>query len=300
MRAGFTVFGVIAIVFLLVRAVPGDPVDSILGDQASPEDRVQLRKALHLDDTISRQFGVFLGEIGDGSLGHSFRKRGVTVSSLIAEVFPSTLILAFSAFAVAWAIALPLGSIAASLRGTAWDTLARFVALFGIAVPAIWLGPLSILFFGVILKWLPLPGDHAAGLRGLILPSMTLGAALAAVLTRQTRAAMLDVLSEQYILAARARGVGRVKVLFVHALRNALLPVITVGAAQLGAVLSGAVVAEKIFERRGLGTLFLEAFFARDIPVVQGCVLLVATLYVITNLSVDLVYGLIDPRARVQ
>ncbi len=298
LRALLTVLGVVTLVFLLVRAVPGDPVDAILGDQASAGDRAALRTALHLDAPLLSQYALFVGDVANGSLGHSFRRSDETVSSLIAQVFPATLALALAAFVIAWLLALPLGSLAAMKRNSAWDTGARAVALFGLAVPSIWLGPLLILLFGVVLRVLPLPGDEDAGLRGLLLPALTIGAALSAVLTRQTRGAMIEVLSEQYILAARARGVSRVKVVFVHGLRNALLPVMTVGAAQLGAVLSGTVITEKIFEREGLGTLFLDAFFARDIPVVQGCVLVVALLYVGVNLAVDVAYGLVDPRVR--
>ncbi len=298
LRALLTVLGVVTLVFLLVRAVPGDPVDAILGDQASAGDRAALRTALHLDAPLLSQYALFVGDVANGTLGHSFRRSDETVSSLIAQVFPATLALALAAFVIAWLLALPLGSLAAMKRNSAWDTGARAVALFGLAVPSIWLGPLLILLFGVVLRVLPLPGDEDAGLRGLLLPALTIGAALSAVLTRQTRGAMIEVLSEQYILAARARGVSRVKVVFVHGLRNALLPVMTVGAAQLGAVLSGTVITEKIFEREGLGTLFLDAFFARDIPVVQGCVLVVALLYVGVNLAVDVAYGLVDPRVR--
>jgi peptide/nickel transport system permease protein len=170
-------------------------------------------------------------------------------------------------------VALPLGVLAAVRRGSAWDQGARLVALLGVAVPAIWLGPLLVLAFGVQLRLLPMPGDGVETFAALVLPAVTVGMALCAVLTRQTRAALLEVLSEQYILAARARGVSEWVLLFKHALRNALLPITTVAAAQLGALLSGAVIAEKIFERPGLGSLFLEAFFDRDIPVVQGCVL---------------------------
>jgi ABC-type dipeptide/oligopeptide/nickel transport system permease component len=258
-----------------------------------------MREVLHLDAPIYEQFGAFVGTVFDGTLGHSFRRRDLTVASMLGDVLPSTATLGLSAFLVACLLAIPLGTLAAAKRNTRWDTAARTTAMLGLVVPSIWLGPLLILLFGVTLRWLPLPGDDEGGLAGLVLPSVTIGAALAAVLTRQTRGAMLDVLSEQYVLAARARGVSYTKVLFVHALRNALLPVLTVAGAQLGALLSGTVIAEKIFERRGLGSLFLEAFFARDMPVVQGAVLVVAAVYVFVNLGVDLLYGLIDPRVRV-
>lgn len=170
--------------------------------------------------------------------------------------------------------------------------------MLGLAIPNIWLGPLLVLLFGVQLRWLPLPGDDPTELRALILPAFTVGTALAAILTRQTRSALLDVLKEPYIAAARARGLSETQVLFKHGLRNALGPVLTVATAQLGAVLSGAVVTEKIFERPGLGSLFLNAFFERDIPVIQGCVLTVGVIYVLVNLLSDLGYAALDPRVR--
>jgi len=297
-QAVLTVFGVVTLVFLLVRMLPGDPVDIMLGDRASPEDRAALRETLGLDRPMGEQYVTFLGNVTDGSLGTSFRRRDTTVASRIGEVFPATVLLAVCSLLVAWGVAVPLGSIAAVRRGSAWDKGASTVAVLGLAIPTIWLGPLLILLFGVELRWLPLPGDDAAGAEALVLPSVTLGAALAAILTRQTRASMIDVLSEQYVLAARARGVPRHRVVLKHALRNALLPVLTVGAVQLGALLSGTVIAEKIFERPGLGALFLQAVFDRDFPVVQGCVLVFAAIYVLVNLAVDLAYGAIDPRVR--
>lgn len=297
-RAALTVLGVVTLVFLLVRLIPGDPVDAILGDQAAPEDRAALRSTLRLDRPIGEQYVAFLGDVADGSLGRSFRQREHTVSSLVLEVLPPTIVLALSALLVAWMVAVPLGSLAATRRGSGWDKSASTVAMLGLAIPTIWLGPLLILLFGVELRWLPLPGDDSGGVAALVLPAVTIGTALAAILTRQTRAAMIEVLGEQYVTAARARGLSPRKVVLKHALRNALLPVMTVGAAQLGALLSGTVIAEKIFERRGLGTLFLEAFFARDIPLVQGCVLVIAVVYVLVNLAVDLLYGVVDPRVR--
>jgi peptide/nickel transport system permease protein len=297
-RAGLTVLGVVTLVFLLVRLVPGDPIDAILGDQAAPEDRAELRHTLRLDRPFGEQYVAFLGDVADASLGRSFRQRDRTVSSLVVEVFPDTVVLALASLLVAWCFAIPLGALAATRRGTSTDKAASTFAMLGLAVPNIWLGPLLILLFGVELRVLPLPGDEDAGPIALVLPAVTIGTSLAAILARQTRGAMIEVLSEQYILAARARGLSPARVIFGHALRNALLPVMTVGAAQLGALLSGTVIAEKIFERRGLGTLFLDAFFARDIPVVQGCVLVIAVLYVTVNLVVDLFYGVVDPRVR--
>lgn len=297
-RALLTVFGLVTIVFLLVRLIPGDPVEAILGDQAGPEEKAELRRALELDRPIGQQYLAFVGDVVDGSLGRSFRQPDRSVWSMIRGVLPHTIVLALLAWMVAWLVAIPLGTLAAAHAGRGWDKVASTAAVAGLAIPNIWLGPLLILAFGVKLRWLPLPGDDLAGPEALILPSVTIGTALAAVLTRQTRAAMIGVLSQQYITAARARGVPSTPLLLRHALRNALLPVMTIGAAQLGALLSGTVVTEKIFERPGLGTLFLDAFFARDIPVVQGCVLLIAVIYVMVNLAVDLTYGVVDPRVR--
>jgi peptide/nickel transport system permease protein len=297
-RALLTVIGLVTIVFLLVRLIPGDPVEAILGDQAGPEEKAELRRALDLDRPVGEQYLSFLGEMADGSMGTSFRHPDRSVWSLMRDVLPSTIVLAIAALLVAWSVAVPLGTIAAARAGRAWDKIASAAAVLGLAIPNIWLGPLLILAFGVKLRWLPLPGDDLAGPEAIILPAITIGTALAAVLTRQTRAAMIEVLSEQYISAARARGVPSIPLLLRHGLRNALLPVMTIGAAQLGALLSGTVVTEKIFERPGLGTLFLDAFFARDIPVVQGCVLVIALIYVGVNLVVDLAYGVVDPRVR--
>ena len=297
-RALVTAWLVVSLSFVLIRAVPGDPVDAILGEQASPEDRAAVRASLHLGEPLLAQYGRFLGELGDGSLGHSFRAPERTVRSLIGEAFVPTLELAACALALAWLVAIPLGVLSAARRGTRVDRVASFSSLLGLALPTIWLGPLLVLAFAVELRILPLPGDQPEARAALVLPALTVGTALAATLTRQTRAAMIEVLGMPYIAAARARGLSSVRVFFRHALRNALMPVLTVSAAQLGALLSGAVIAEKVFERPGLGTLFLEGFFARDIPVVQGVVRVVGVVYVLVNLAVDLAYALIDPRVR--
>jgi ABC-type dipeptide/oligopeptide/nickel transport system permease component len=297
-RAFLAAFSVVTLTFVLIRIVPGDPVDAIVGPEATSEDRAAVRQSLHLDEPFGAQYVRFLGEVGDASLGHSFRAPERTVSSLIGEAFVPTLELALAAALLAWLGALPLGVLAAARRGTGIDRAAATLALLGLALPTIWLGPLLVLGFAVKLRVLPLPGDDPQAFAALILPACTVGMALLATLTRQTRAAMIDVLAQPYIAAARARGLGPGQVFFKHALRNALLPVLTVGAAQLGALLSGAVIAEKVFERPGLGTLFLEGFFARDIPVVQGVVLVVGVVYVLVNLAVELAYTVVDPRVR--
>jgi len=292
-----TILGVVTLVFLLVRMIPGDPVDTILGDRATPEDRADLRERLHLDDSLPVQYGRFLGDVLDGSLGRSFRSDR-SVGERIAEVLPDTAALALAALALALALAIPLGVLAAARKGTAVDRLASTFAVLGLAIPNIWLGPLLVLAFAVQLRWLPLPGDDAVGAAGLVLPAVTLGTAFAAVLARQTRAATAEALGQPHVTAARAKGLREWAVLRRHALRLAWLPVLTVAAAQLGALLSGTVVVEKIFERPGLGALFLDAFFDRDLPVVQGCVLVIALTYVAVNLALDLAYAFVDPRLR--
>ncbi|MBX3246557.1 MAG: ABC transporter permease [Myxococcales bacterium] len=297
LRALLTAAGVVLAVFLLVRLVPGDPVATILGDHASPEERAALRERLHLDAPLPAQLRAFWSDVASGTLGRSFRDDR-TVSARIAEVLPDTAALALASLLVAWTLAIPLGVLAARFRGRWPDRIASTTAVLGLAIPNLWLGPLLILLFGVALRWLPIPGDDAVGLAGLVLPALTLGTALAAALTRQTRAAVAESLSMPYATAARARGLSERVVLFRHALPNAALPLLTVASAQVAALLSGAVVVEKIFERPGLGALFLDAFFARDIPVVQGCVLVIALVTVAVNLVLDALYAALDPRIR--
>ena len=297
-RALATAVFVVSLVFVIIRAAPGDPVDAMLGDQASPEDRALVRKQLHLDEPLPEQYGRFWSRVLDGTLGASFRAPDKNVRDLLVAAVPHTARLAFWSLAVAWFFGIPVGVLSASRQGTWLDRVASVVAVSGLALPTIWLGPLLILAFSVKLQWLPFPGDAVGTIRALILPAITVGLSLTASLTRQTRAAMIEALGQPYVMAARARGLSSLKVLFKHALRNALLPVITVGAAQITALLSGAVIAEKIFERPGLGTLFFEAFLARDLPVVQGVILLVGMVYVSVNFALDLTYALVDPRVR--
>lgn len=302
-RAVLTVWAAVTLVFFAVRAVPGDPAAAILGDGATDEERALLRDSLDLDRPVWAQYGSFLGSVLDGTLGHGFRDRERTVASAIVEVYPHTLLLAGTALALAWLIALPLGTLAAlgprlGRAGRLFDAIARALAALGSAVPTIVLGPLAILVFGVLLRWLPMPGDEEAGVLGLVLPAGTIGIAMAGGLTRQTRAQMLEKLAEPYVVAARARGLSVTRAAFRHALRNAALPLVTLGAAQLGALLSGSVIVERLFERQGLGSLLIEAFAARDVPVVQGCALVIAITYVLVNLAADVALTWVDPRTR--
>jgi peptide/nickel transport system permease protein len=301
-RAALTVWAAVTLVFFVVRAVPGDPAAAILGDAASPEERAALRASLLLDRPIAAQYAAFVGSVLDGTLGYSFRDPDRPVAEAIRGAYPHTLVLAGTALVVAWAIALPLGTLGAlgaRRKGrSAWDSLARALSAVGSAVPAIVLGPLAILVFAVVLRVLPMPGDEDAGLLGMVLPAGTIGLGLAAGLTRQTRAQMLEKLAEPYVTAARARGLSEEQAAFRHALRNAALPLVTLGTAQLGALLSGSVIVERLFERPGLGTLLIEAFGARDIPVVQGATLVVALTYVAVNLLGDLLLAAVDPRVK--
>lgn len=288
-------FGVATLVFSLIHLVPGDPAQAMLGDGASPEDVAQLRAKLGLDRPLLEQYGVYLKGLARGDLGTSLRTQQ-PVTRQIAERLPATAELASAAMLVAVALALPLGLVAAVWRGTWVDQGAMGLALVGISVPGFWLGPLLALVFAVELGWLPVSGRGT--LAHLVLPAITLGGALAAILARMTRASVLEELREQYVVAARARGASRVRAVVVHALRNSLIPVVTILGLQLGAVLTGSIITETIFSWPGVGRLLIQSINFRDYPMVQGCILLIAVTYVTMNLLTDLVYGWLDPRIR--
>ena len=289
-------FGVATLVFSLIHLVPGDPAQAMLGDGASPEDIAQLRTRLGLDRPLDRAVrDAICKGLVRGDLGTSLRTQQ-PVTAQIAERLPATAELASAAMLVAVALALPLGLIAAVWRGTWVDQSAMGLALVGISVPGFWLGPLLALIFAVELGWLPVSGRGT--LAHLVLPAITLGSALAAILARMTRASVLEELREQYVVAARARGVSRVRAVVVHALRNSLIPVVTILGLQLGAVLTGSIITETIFSWPGVGRLLIQSINFRDYPMVQGCILLIAVTYVTMNLLTDLVYGWLDPRIR--
>ncbi|MDB4969168.1 MAG: binding-protein-dependent transport system inner rane component [Myxococcales bacterium] len=293
------VLGVSVLVFLLVHLIPGDPVDNLLGERADPIDKLEMRRCMDLDQSLVVQFGRFIKNVGNGTLGRTCPDQRRTVTSLIAEALPSTIALAGAAMFVALIFALPLGVAAALRPRSALDAGATIISLAGISMPSMWLGPLLLAIFYVGLQWLPGPADQA-GLPGLILPAFMLGTHLMAMLARMTRSSLLEVLGEDYVRTARAKGLSSTVVVLRHALRNALVPVITVAGIQFGSLLAGAVVTEKVFARPGIGTLLLEAISQRDYRVVQGCTLVIAVSYVTVNLLVDLAYGLADPRIRVQ
>jgi len=292
------VLGVSVLVFLFLHLVPGDPVDHLAGGEATPEQRKKIEQCMALDRPLPTQFAIFLGHVVDGSLGHQCPdpKGKPTVMDRIREVFPHTVALAFAGMLVALVLALPLGVLAAVRRGTWVDTAATVLALSGISVPIMLMAPVLLLWFFVDLGWLP--GPTETGLLALVLPAAAIGTHLMAMLARMTRSSMVEVLGEDYVRTARAKGLPTRLVLFKHALRNAILPVITVAGLQFGALLSGAIIVEKIFARPGLGTLLIDAILERNYPIVQGVVLVIAVIYVTVNLLVDLAYGLADPRIR--
>ena len=287
--------GVATLVFSLIHLVPGDPAQAMLGDGASEADIVDLRTRLGLDRPLLEQYVRFMSGLVRGDLGTSFRTSQPVVTA-IAERVPATVELALASMLVAIVVALPLGIIAAVRRATFADYAAMTVALAGISIPNFWLGPMLAIVFAVQLGWLPVSGR--GGWESLILPAISLGAALAAILARMTRASLLEELRELYVRAARARGVSRSRAILAHALRNSLIPLVTILGLQFGAVLTGAVITETIFAWPGVGRLLIQSISFRDYPLVQGCILLIAVTYVSVNLVTDVVYGALDPRIR--
>jgi peptide/nickel transport system permease protein len=292
-----TVFGVITLVFLLIHLIPGDPVDVMLGETAQVADKARLRHQLGLDRPLPVQYARYLYRLARGDLGRSLHS-GRPVRRMIVARYPATLELTAAALVVALLLAMPLGILSAARPHSAWDTLGRGVAVLGAAMPSFWLGPLLILLFAIDLEWAPVSGRD--GLAHLVLPALTLGSGMAAVLTRMLRATLLERLGDDYIRTARAKGAGERRVLLVHALRNAALPVITILGLQVGALLAGTIITETIFAWPGIGRLTLLGIQTRDYPLVQGCILVIALSYVAINLATDLVYGWIDPRLRRQ
>ena len=289
------VLGVVLLTFLLVHAVPGDPVEVMLGESASSADRMQLRADLGLDKPIYVQFGVYLNKLAHGDLGVSIHSKKPIVD-LLAERLPATAKLALLALSFAILIGLPLGIVAA-LKVSQWpDKLANLLSLSISAMPHFWMGPMLMMIFALWLGLLPVSGMESG--TAVILPALTLGFGLAAILTRMTRASMLEVLHEDFIRTARAKGLTERAVILRHALRAALLPIVTVLGLQLGSLLAGTVITETVFSWDGIGRLLVESVEKRDYPVTQACVLVVALIYVMVNLATDIIYTKIDPRVR--
>jgi peptide/nickel transport system permease protein len=290
-------------VFALLHLTPGDPIDTMMSESADATAKASLRAELGLDRPLAEQYAVWMGRVLRGDLGRSIRNGEPVVENVSRRIRPS-LQLALLAMAISLLIAFPVGIVSAVRRNTSVDRVGTTFALFGICMPNFLLALLLIFLFGVTLRWLPISGyvdpaeELVDGLRSLALPAITLGLALAAVVTRTLRSSMLEALTEDYVRTARAKGLSEWRVVRGHVLRNALIPVVTVLGLQLGTLIGGAVITEYVFALPGVGRLVVDAVFARDYPLVQGVVLLIALAFIASNLLVDLLYGLIDPRIR--
>jgi peptide/nickel transport system permease protein len=298
-----TLLFVSMLIFGLQQLLPGDPAKIMAGEDQDPQVVAYLRARLHLDEPLPLRYARWVGGVLQGDLGESVRNQQ-PVLELILQKLPVTVELALLAMAIALAIGIPSGIVSAVGRGTAWDWAANAFALWGISTPNFWLGILMILLFSVQLGWLPASGyvspfeDLGANLAAMIMPAFVLGNAIAAVLMRHTRSAMLQVMSADYVRTARAKGLSERTVVLKHALRNALTPIITLGALELGTLLSGAVLTEQVFTIPGFGKLVVDAVFNRDYAVVQGVVLVTASTYMLLNLLADLAYFAVNPRLR--
>ncbi|HET7097218.1 MAG TPA: ABC transporter permease [Casimicrobiaceae bacterium] len=292
------------LIFGLQQLLPGDPAMVLAGEERDPTVIAHLRQKLHLDEPLPMRYLHWVNGVVHGDFGESLRIQK-PVLALILEKLPVTLELALIAIVIALAIGIPAGIVSAVRRNSAWDYAANAVALWGLSTPNFWLGIMLILLFSVTLGWLPASGfvspfdDLKANLASLIMPAFVLGNAIAAVLMRHTRSAMLQVLSSDYVRTARAKGLPERGVILKHALRNALIPVITLGALELGTLLSGAVLTEQVFTIPGFGKLIVDAVFNRDYAVVQGVVLFTATAYITLNLIADIAYVIVNPQIRV-
>jgi len=288
---------ILTMVFLMIHIVPGDPVLQMLGQDARVEDLAQLRHTLGLDQPLGVQYLRYFQGLARGDWGRSL-SFSAPVRSIVLARFPATLELSLAALAVCLVIAIPAGVFSARRRGSRADRETSFYTLLGLSVPNFALGPILILVFSIEIGWLPVSGR--GGISHLILPAATLGAALAAILTRMVRGSMIEELSSDYVRTARAKGIPETSVLFRHAFPNALIPVITIVGLQFGSLLAGTIVTETIFSWPGIGRLAVKAISARDYPLLQGCILIIAVSYVAVNLLTDLVYTVVDPRVRLQ
>ena len=291
------------LIFGLQQLLPGDPALVLAGEDRDPTVVAFLRHKLHLDEPLPVRYAYWIGGVVRGDMGESVRTQ-LPVLDLIVQKLPVTAELALLAMAIALVIGIPAGVVSAVGRGSAWDYAANLFALWGLSTPNFWLGILLILLFSVNLGWLPASGyespfvDLKANLAAMVMPAFVLGNAIAAVLMRHTRSAMLQVLGADYVRTARAKGLSERVVVLKHALRNALTPIITLGALELGTLLSGAVLTEQVFTIPGFGKLIVDAVFNRDYAVVQGVVLVTATTYILLNLLADVAYFLVNPRLR--
>lgn len=288
-----TLFGALTIVFFLLHLVPGDPIEVMLGETASAADKAELRRDLGLDQPLLNQYLNFLAGLFRGDLGRSLYEQG-NVAGLLVSRIPATLELTLAAMGVALLLSFPLGLAAALKRGSLVDRAALSFSLLGLSIPNFWLGPLLMIVFSIELGWLPVSGR--GGLGHLILPALTLGLAMAAILTRILRASLLNVIREDYVQTARAKGVSEKWIWLKHVLRNALLSVVTIMGLQFGSLLAGSIITETIFNWPGIGRLTVQAIQTRDYPLAQGCILVISLSYLCVNLVTDMLYRWVDPR----
>ena len=294
-QSALTLLGVSVLVFVILRVLPGDPARMLLPDGAPESAVAELNRQLGLREPFVVQYGLFLGSVARGDFGQSFQYRAPALR-VVLERLPATVHLTLAAMLITIAAGVPLGIFTAVRRGSRYDVAGTIVAVLGQSLPNFWLGIMLILLFGVALRWLPTSGF--ASWTSLVLPAVTLAAFPTALVARLTRSSMLEILNRDYIRTGRAKGLAERSVVFRHALRNAAIPVLTVIGLQIGALLGGAVITESIFAWPGMGKLIVDAIFFRDFPVVQTVLILSATVFVVINLAVDLLYTVIDPRIR--
>ena len=290
------IFGVLLLTFMLIHLVPGDPVEVMLGESASVADRDALRVDLGLNQPLFSQFGSYLNKLAHGDFGQSIHAK-TPIIDMLKTRYPATLKLAFLSLLIGLSVGVPLGVYAALKAGHWQDMMVTLVSVRFSAMPAFWLGPILMLIFAVWLGWLPVSGMESR--TSIILPAITLGLGLSAILTRMTRTSLLEVLNDDYIRTARAKGLSEKTVIIRHALRAALLPIITIVGLQMGSLLAGTVITETVFSWDGIGRLLVESIEKRDYPVTQACVLVVALSYVLVNLVTDVLYRFADPRVKV-
>ncbi len=286
---------VVTLVFTLIHLVPGDPIEQMLGEGAAVTEVERVRRELGLDRPIFDQYISYMSDLFRGDLGVSFRNQEPVLTSIVRR-YPATIQLALAAIFFSLLIAVPLGIVAAVKRGTVADRSIGLFTLIGVSLPNFALGPLLILMFSIALGWLPVSGRESWA--HLILPAITMGGAMAAIMTRMVRSSMLEEIHQDYVRTARAKGLSERRVMLGHAMRNGLIPILTVMGLQLGTLLAGAIITETIFAWPGLGRLTVQAINARDYPLVQGCILAIAMTYILVNLATDVFYSIIDPRIR--
>jgi peptide/nickel transport system permease protein len=297
------VFGISVIVFLMISLIPGDVVDIMLGTNATPETAAELRKNLGLDQPVHVRYLHWIGNVLQGDFGESIRTGKPVLEEIISR-FPATLQLTLFSLIISLLIAIPIGTLSAIYRNSKWNIIGSTVALLGISMPGFWLGTMLILFLSLFLKvvppggYIPFSEDPIGNLKLMLMPAFTLGTAMAAVVMRMTRSAMLEVIGQDYMKTAKAKGVTQRLYVYKHALKNAMIPVLTVIGIQTGFLLGGAVIIEEVFALPGVGRLALQAIYQRDYPLVQATVMMVALGFVLINLVVDMIYAYLDPRIR--